>query len=84
MNKTNTTVNRRKVLKSFAVGSSTVAAGTALPNEWIKPIVSQVILPAHAQTTDANAAASSGVTTTSSPTTTQAAPTTLKFFVTSF
>jgi len=39
--------SRRKLLKGTAV-----AAGTALalPNEWVKPVVNSITLPAHAQT----------------------------------
>jgi len=44
--------NRRKLLKSIAVGSSAVVAGQSLPQSWTKPVVDSVMLPAHAETTD--------------------------------
>lgn len=84
MNEKKVTVSRRNILKTFSAGSGVVAAGSVLPEAWVKPIVNQVVLPAHAQTTDDSDASAGGVTTTAAPTTTQAAPTTLKFFVTSF
>ena len=43
--------SRRKLLKSMAVGSGAVVAGKSVPEEWMKPIVDSVILPAHAETT---------------------------------
>ncbi len=43
--------SRRKLLKSIAVGSGAVAAGSAIPKKWSKPLVDSVVLPAHAQTT---------------------------------
>jgi len=42
--------NRRKLLKSLAIGSGAVIAGKSLPENWTKPVVSSVLLPAHAQT----------------------------------
>ena len=84
MNEKQITAGRRKLLKTFTAGSGVVAAGSALPEAWVKPIVNQVVLPAHAQTTDDSDASAGGVTTTAAPTTTQVAPTTLMFFVTSF
>ena len=44
--------SRRKLLKSLAAGSGAVAAGTQLPSEWIRPAITTVILPAHAETTE--------------------------------
>lgn len=41
---------RRKLLKSIAAGSGVVITGKSLPESWLKPVVSSVILPAHAQT----------------------------------
>jgi len=39
---------RRKVIKSIAAGGA-IAAGKSLPEEWSKPVVDSVFLPAHAQ-----------------------------------
>ena len=41
---------RRKLLKSIAIGSGAVIAGKTLPENWSKPVVDAVMLPAHAQT----------------------------------
>ena len=43
--------SRRKMLKSMAVGGGAVVAGKNLPDQWAKPMVDSVLLPAHAQTT---------------------------------
>ena len=42
--------SRRKLLKSVAAGSGAVIAGKSLPDNWTKPVVDSVMLPAHAQT----------------------------------
>jgi hypothetical protein len=42
--------SRRKLLKSIAAGSGAVIAGKSLPENWAKPVVDSVMLPAHAQT----------------------------------
>lgn len=42
--------SRRKLLKSIAAGSGAVIAGKNLPENWTKPVVDSVMLPAHAQT----------------------------------
>jgi len=42
--------SRRKLLKSIAVGSGAVFAGKQLPQNWSRPVVNSVVLPAHAQT----------------------------------
>ena len=39
---------RRKLLKSIAAGSGAIIAGKSLPENWTKPVVDSVILPAHA------------------------------------
>ena len=44
--------SRRNLLKSMAAGSSAVIAGKSLPNDWAKPVVDSVLLPAHAETSD--------------------------------
>ena len=46
--------NRRKVLSVLGLGGALI-----LPNKWAKPIVDTVIMPAHAQTSDPIAEASS-------------------------
>jgi len=46
----NSNKNRRKLLKSIAVGSGAVIAGKSLPEKWSKPIVDSVSIPAHALT----------------------------------
>ncbi len=45
--------SRRKLLKSIAAGSGAVVAGKSLPKSWSKPVISTVLLPAHAETSDA-------------------------------
>lgn len=40
--------SRRKMLKSIAAGSGAVVAGASLPDQWAKPMVDSVLLPAHA------------------------------------
>ena len=42
--------SRRKLLKSIAAGSGAIVAGKSLPENWKRPVVDSVILPAHAQT----------------------------------
>ncbi|MDH3378156.1 MAG: hypothetical protein OEQ39_14520 [Gammaproteobacteria bacterium] len=42
--------SRRKLLKSALAGSGAVIAGKSLPENWTKPVVESVLLPAHAQT----------------------------------
>ena len=50
MKSKNTSKNRRKLLKSIAAGSGVVVAGKSLPDNWSRPVVDSVMLPAHAQT----------------------------------
>ena len=45
--------SRRKLLKSIAAGSSASVTGKSLPEEWKKPVVDSIVLPAHAQTSPA-------------------------------
>ena len=40
---------RRNILKSIALGGGVVATAASLPKEWTKPVLDQVLLPAHAQ-----------------------------------
>jgi hypothetical protein len=58
--------SRRKALKKIAVGGA-AAGALALTGKWVKPVVNTIILPAHAQATNAEGPAN---TTTPSPTTT--------------
>lgn len=44
--------SRRDALKTIALGSGTIATAASLPTSWTKPILNQVMLPAHAQTSD--------------------------------
>lgn len=41
--------DRRRALKTLG-GGSVLAAGGLLPNEWVRPVIQTVLLPAHAQT----------------------------------
>jgi hypothetical protein len=49
MNSTNS--GRRKLLKSLTVGGAAAVTAKSMPEEWTKPLVNGVSLPAHAQTT---------------------------------
>jgi hypothetical protein len=42
--------NRRKAIKKIAVGVGVVAGCSVLPEKWTKPIIGQIVLPAHAET----------------------------------
>lgn len=41
---------RRRILKRLVAGGI-IATGRMMPDDWHKPVVESVILPAHAQTT---------------------------------
>jgi len=41
---------RRKTIKKLVVGAGALAGYSMLPEKWTKPVVEQIILPAHAQT----------------------------------
>lgn len=41
---------RRKLLRSVVAGGGVLAAGRLLPDNWARPVVQSVILPAHGQT----------------------------------
>ena len=43
--------NRRRLIKSLAGGSGAVAFAKLLPDQWIRPVMSTVITPAHAELT---------------------------------
>lgn len=51
MTNNNSSESRRKLLKSIAAGSGAVVAGKSLPENWVRPVVDSVVLPAHAQAT---------------------------------
>ena len=42
--------SRRKLLKSIAAGGGAIVAGKSLPENWKRPVVDSVMLPAHAET----------------------------------
>jgi len=42
--------SRRSALKKILVGAGVLAGYQVLPKQWTKPIIEQVVLPAHAQT----------------------------------
>lgn len=51
----NCTINhdRRKTIKKIAAGLGLLTASSVLPEKWIKPLIGQTVLPAHAQTSGA-------------------------------
>ncbi len=53
-NKNTKNEQRRKLLKSAAIGGGIVGASGLRPEKWAKPIVNSVILPTHASTTDSD------------------------------
>jgi hypothetical protein len=42
--------DRRKTLKTLAVGVGALAGSTVMPDKWITPVIKGFVLPAHAQT----------------------------------
>ncbi|MDK9709106.1 MAG: hypothetical protein OEL83_18845 [Desulforhopalus sp.] len=48
---------RRKALKKLAVGLGALAGCAVLPERWVAPIIGNVVLPAHAQTSGRTLAA---------------------------
>lgn len=42
--------SRRTVLKKILVSTGMTVGATALPGQWVKPVVNRVLVPAHAQT----------------------------------
>jgi len=42
--------SRRSALKKLAIGAGVLAGYQVLPKQWTKPLIEQVVLPAHAQT----------------------------------
>lgn len=51
-NKDNTKLakSRRQLLKASVAGTGALVAGKSLPDQWSRPVVDSVMLPAHAQT----------------------------------
>jgi hypothetical protein len=45
---------RRRILKRLAAGGSVLVTGHLFAQQWVKPVVESVILPAHAQATVTN------------------------------
>ncbi len=45
---------RRRLLKSVVAGGGVLATGRLLPENWARPVVQSVMLPAHAQTSPAS------------------------------
>ena len=45
---------RRALLKSTAAAGGLMVFGKAAPESWMKPVVNAIVLPAHAQTTQAS------------------------------
>ena len=43
-------LKRRKLLKSIATGGGVALVGKSLPDQWTRPMVDSVLLPAHAAT----------------------------------
>jgi hypothetical protein len=43
-------IDRRKALKKIAVGVGVLAGCAVLPERWVTPLVGNIVLPAHAQT----------------------------------
>ncbi len=61
--------SRRKALKTMA-GAGAFAGLLAVSGKWSKPVVDSIILPAHAQATDAAAPGANATTSTTTTTTT--------------
>lgn len=55
--------SRRKLLKSIAAGGGAVVATRYIPGQWSEPVVDSVVLPAHAQTSQARFVPASGTVT---------------------
>lgn len=49
-NKAEKNTARRRLLKSVVAGGGVLATGKLLPENWFRPVVRSVVLPAHAQT----------------------------------
>jgi len=42
--------SRRAALRNIASGAGVIAGSQALPERWLKPVVSSIVMPVHAQT----------------------------------
>lgn len=51
-------LGRRKAMKKIGVGVGVLAGCSVLPEKWTRPIVGQIILPAHAETSGVEASSS--------------------------
>jgi len=58
--------SRRRILQALTVGG-VASSSQFLPEQWSKPVVNSLMLPAHATTTDTTGASSGGQTTTPAP-----------------
>ena len=47
--------SRRAALKNIAAGAGVIAGSQALPERWLKPVVSSIVMPVHAQTSPSSA-----------------------------
>lgn len=65
-----TSQDRRKAIKKIAVGVGVVTGYSVLPEKWTKPIVGQMVLPAHAETSGVPQAQAAPATTTTPAATT--------------
>ena len=45
------TIARRKLVKTVALGGAATAITKMVPDQWTRPVIESVLLPAHAQTT---------------------------------
>lgn len=52
---------RRRLLKSIVAGGGVLATGKLLPENWARPLVQSVVLPAHAQTSPGGPTGNFGV-----------------------
>ena len=71
--------SRRAALRKILIGGGAITGAKFLPDEWTKPIVNAIVVPAHAQSTGPTTAPPTTTTsTTPAPptTTTTPAPTT--------
>ena len=51
--------SRRDLAKILGIGTGTVVMGKSLPEDWKKPVIDVVTLPAHGATTNKKASKSS-------------------------
>ena len=48
-------LGRRKAVKKIVFGATAITAFSAFPTKWSKPLIEQIVLPAHAQTSGPSA-----------------------------